>query len=439
MSDRLRQILSLALPIIGGMVSQNVMNLVDTAMVGTLGDAALGAVGTASFAHFMCLAFIMGLSTGVQAMASRRVGEGRRQEAAIPLNGGLMVAAAVAIPLSVLLFFLAADLFALLNDDPAVQADGVPYFRARICAAVFVGMNFSFRGYWNGVGLSRLYLRTLLLMHPLNIGLNYVLIFGHLGAPALGAEGAGIGTAVATGFGTLTYVFLGFRHAWGSGFLKKAPARESLRDLIRVSLPAGAQQFLFASGMLMLFVVIGKVGTPEVAAANVLINLALVAILPGLGFGLASATLVGQALGRGDPDDAEQWGHEVLRVAMVVMGLLGLPMLFFPDRVLSVFLHDPQTLLLARLPLQVFAATISLDAMGFVMQHSLLGAGDSRRVFWVFLIMQWGLFLPAAFLVGPVLGGGLLAIWIAQVAYRIAQGGIFLILWRRGGWQNIPL
>jgi putative MATE family efflux protein len=439
MKSRQRQILSLALPIIGGMISQNVMNLVDTAMVGTLGDAALGAVGTASFANFMCVAFIMGLSTGVQATAARRMGEGRTHEAAIPLNGGLFLSALVAVPLSALLFFFAPQLFPLLNDDASVIADGVPYFQARIVAAACVGMNFSFRGYWNGVGLSRLYLRTLLLMHPLNIALNYVLIFGHLGFPALGAEGAGIGTALATLAGTLTYLVLGLRHAWRNGFLQRLPRPTAMRALIRVSIPAGAQQFLFAGGMVMLFVIIGKVGTAEVAATNVLINLMLVAILPGLGFGLASATLVGQALGRGQPEDARQWGHDVLKMAMVVMGMLGLPMLFFPDPILAVFIRDPGTMELARAPLQIFAASISLDALGFVMQHSLLGAGDSRRVLWVFLLLQWGLFLPVAFFVGPVLGGGLLAIWVAFIAYRLAQGGVFYALWRGKGWQSIKL
>jgi putative MATE family efflux protein len=436
-TPRLKKILALALPIIGGMVSQNVMNLVDTAMVGTLGEAALGAVGTASFANFMCIALIMGLSSGVQAMAARRVGEGRRDEAAVSLNGGLFLSLMAALPLSIVLFAMAPQLFAFLNNDAAVIADGVPYFRARVCAAVAVGMNYSFRGYWNGVGLSRIYLRTLLLMHPINIVLNYALIFGRLGAPEMGTLGAGIGTAIATAIGTLTYFIMGLRHARENGFLRRKPTPEEFQTLLRISLPAGAQQFLFAAGMTTLFVIVGKVGTAELGAANVLINLALVAILPGLAFGLASATLVGQALGQGKPEDARRWAFDVLKVAMVVMGVLGLPMVLFPDLVLGIFLHDPITLELARLPLQLFAGTIALDALGFVMQHSLLGAGDSRRVFWVFLLMQWGLFLPAAWLVGPLWGGGLLAIWIAQIAYRIAQGGVFLVLWQRGAWKTI--
>ncbi len=98
--ERRRRILHLALPIIGGMVSQNVLNLVDAGMVGSFGDDALAAVGVGGFLNFLLTAFILGLSAGVQAMASRRVGEGRESESAVPLNGGLVIALTVAIPLS---------------------------------------------------------------------------------------------------------------------------------------------------------------------------------------------------------------------------------------------------------------------------------------------------------------------------------------------------
>ena len=108
MLDRLRTrtILVLALPIIGGMASQNVLNLVDTAMVGYLGAPSLAAVGMGSFANFMAVAFIMGLSAGVQAIASRRLGEGRRDQTASGLNAGLLIALLVAVPWSLILSFL---------------------------------------------------------------------------------------------------------------------------------------------------------------------------------------------------------------------------------------------------------------------------------------------------------------------------------------------
>jgi len=437
--DRRARIAALALPIIGGMISQNVLNLVDTGMVGTLGDAALAAVGVGSFANFMAISFITGLSAGVQAMASRRLGEGRDGETAIPLNGGLLLAVLLGVPWAILLWALAPVLFPWLNADADVIAQGVPYLQARLVAVALVGMNFAFRGYWNGVNLSRLYMRTLVVMHASNILLNWLLIFGNLGFPELGATGAGVASSLATGIGTLTYFGLGLRHARQAGFGRGLPDLPTVRTMLRLAVPAGFQQLFFSSGYTALFWIIGLVGTAEVAAANVLINIMLVAILPGLGLGLAAASLVGQALGAKDPDDAERWGWDVVKLAAIGMALLGLPMVLFPEVFLGIFLHEPATLALAALPLRLVGATVVLDAVGLVLLNAHLGAGASGTVMRVSVGLQWGIGLSLAYVVGPVLGGGLLAIWLTQIAYRGIQAVVFAGLWKRGAWRSVQV
>jgi len=437
--SRLATISALALPIVGGMLSQNVLNLVDTAMVGTLGDESLAAVGIGGFANSMAIALVAGFSVGVQAMAARRLGAGRKSEMAVPLNGALLLVVAFAIPWSALLHAAIPVLFPYMTPDPQVVAEGVPYLRARLLAITAVGINFAFRGYWNGVNRSALYMWTLVLMHATNIFLNWVFIFGNLGAPALGAEGAGVASAIATFLGAACYVLLGLRHATPHGFLRGLPDRETLRTMLRVALPMSIQQLLFSTGFTTLFWIIGQVGTAETAAANVLINVMLVAILPGLALGMAATSLVGQALGRRDPADAMRWGWEIMGVGVVTLAMLGIPMVLVPDAILGVFLHEPATRDLARLPLQIFGCGIGLNALGLVLQYSLLGAGASRLTMTVMVGMQWGLFLPVAYVVGPVLGHDLLGIWIAQVAYFGIQGMIFAVLWRRGKWAKIEV
>ena len=436
---RIRAILALALPIIGGMASQNVLNLVDTAMVGFLGAPSLAAVGMGSFANFMSVAFIMGLSAGVQAIAARRIGERRREETASGLNSGLLIAVSVAIPWSLFLIIFADRLFPFLVEDPEVIALGVPYFRARLVGMVAIGMNFAFRGFWNGIGQSRRYLQTLVIMHSCNIFLNWVLIFGHLGAPTLGAVGAGIGTTISTFLGTVIYIVLALRHAKGTGFLRRMADRRTMASMLRLSIPAGTQSFFFATGMTAFFWIIGRIGTAELAASNVLVQLLLVAILPGVGFGLAAASLVGQALGRGDRDDAVRWGWDVGRVAMIVVGTGALIGVFAPDILLGIFLHQDNTIALARLPLRLLGATMSVETLGSVLMNALLGAGANKTVMFVAVSLQWGLFLPVALLVGPVLGFGMTAVWAAQVGYRCLQGLIFAWIWRSQKWMHLEV
>jgi putative MATE family efflux protein len=440
--DRIRRILGLALPVIAGMVSQNVLNLVDTAMVSRLedSDAALAAVGYGGFALFVTQAIILGLSTGVQASASRRKGQGRLGETAYFLNAALVIVLLVAPLLSALLIWAIPALYPRINDDPAVIALGVPYLQIRAVGIVFVATNFAFRGYWNAIDLTRLYMVTLILMHALNILLNYVLIFGHFGAPALGVDGAAIASVIALAFGSTLYTVFGLRYARDYGFLRGLPSRADILRLVRVSLPSGVQQTFFSAGFLATFWIIGQIGTAEVAAANVLINVMLVAFLPGMGLGLAAATLVGQALGRGDVEDAARWGWDVVKVAIVGLVVLGLPMVLIPGPLLAaIYRLEPGTLELALWPLRLVGLTMVFEAIGTVLQFALLGAGDSRRVMAVVVVNQWLLFLPLAYLAGPVLGHGLTLIWLLQVLYRVLQAGIFVRFWTRRRWAHIAL
>ena len=436
---RRRRILGLALPIIGGMLSQNVLNLVDTAMVGTLGDAALAGVGLGGFANFLFSAFILGISTGVQAMAARRVGEGRLSETAIPLNGGLLIALVIAVPWSALLITLAWEYFPVLTNDAAVVEQGVPYLRARLFAMFAMGMNFAFRGYWNAVDKSILYMRTLISMHVINIFLNWVLIFGNLGAPELGAQGAGVASAIATIFGTASYFLLGRSYARDAGFLHGLPTRETMKTIIRLAAPAGFQQFFFAAGMTVFLMLVARMGTPELAATKVIIDLILVGILPGIGFGLAAASLAGQALGRGHPDDAKQWGWDVTRIAVVVVAALSLPAVLFPEWILSGFIHEPSTLTLAKNPLRVAAGFLFIDSVGMVLMNALMGAGDTKRVMFIGIGFQWLIFLPIVYVIGPIMGLGLVAVFTTQAAYRGLQALTFASMWKRGRWQSIEL
>ena len=429
----------LALPILGGMASQNLLNLVDAWMVGGLGAAALAATGLANFLNFMAVAFITGFSPAVQAIAARRIGEGRSDEAGAPLNGGILLSLAIGIPLTVLLVLLAPAIFTALNDDPDVVREGVPYLQWRLVAIAAVGINFSFRGYWSAVKLTQYYLQTLLLMHALNVVFSYTLIHGLFGLPQMGTAGAGLGTTLAIIVGTAAYVWLGLRHAREQGLFRRRPTPEQFRGLLKLGLPSSVQQLLFSGGFAMLFWIVGQVGTAELAVANVLVTITLSAVLPGIALGIAAATLCGQAMGRQQPEDAHRWAWDVYGVGLWIFVPLALVMLLLADPVLALFLRDPALVELGRLPLQLIGATILIDGLGLVLMQALLGVGAARLVMMIATGLQWGLFLPAAWLLGPVYGFGLLWIWVAMGSYRILQTLIFVRAWQRRDWVQLKV
>jgi len=159
---------------------------------------------------------------------------------------------------------------------------------------------------------------------------------------------------------------------------------------------------------------------------------------------MAAATFCGQALGRGDVEDAYRWAWDVFRTCWWVFGVLALPMLLASGPVLEAFFGDPDTVQdaarligIGKFPLQMIGAAIVLDSLGFILMQSLLGVGASSEVMLVSIGLQWLLFLPLCYLLGPVLNVGLLSIWGLLIVYRAAQTLIFIELWRGRGWARI--
>ena len=420
-------------------MSQNILNLVDIGMVGHLGDSALAATGIGSYTNYLAISFIIGLSAGVQALAARRLGEERLNETAVPLNGGLMLALGIGVPLCAILYLLIPATYSILSDDPAVIEQGVPYLQVRILSMVAVGMNFSFRGYWSAIHMTGVYLRTLLIMHTFNIFLNWVLIFGNLGAPEMGVVGAGLATTISLYIGTGLYFFFAIRHASDKGFLHKIPSRSTLWQQFRLSLPASLQQLFFSAGLVTLVWIVGQIGTAEVAAVNVLMTFHITAILPAFGIALAATTMVGNALGRGDTEDAAMWGWNAAAIALVYGVVLSLLLIPFADPLLGVFLTNPETRQLAYLPMVLWALAIGFDTTGMVLMNALIGAGDTRRSMWISVIAQWAFFLPFAYIAGPVMGFGLLGIWIVNGLYRSGQAIACIRQWSGRHWAGIKL
>ena len=436
---RLRKVLTMSLPIMAGMMSQNILNLVDTVMVGRLGAVSLSAVGIGGVASFLAIAFFLGLSPGVQAIAARRKGEGNEKETAFSLNAGIVVALLAGVPFAFIMYKLAPSFIPLLNGDERVVAEGIPYLQMRILGVVGIGINFSFRGYWNGVNKAKCYMITLACMNAINVVFNYMFIFGNCGMPRMGAARAGLASTLATYCGTVLYFHLGVRMARSNGFMHSIPSPSNMAALLRLSLPSGTQQFCYAGGMTALFWIIGKVGTYELAASNVIVNLMLVGILPGIGFGMAATSLVGQALGRKDAEDAYKWGWDVTKVGFIVLALLGLPMVLAPHWLLRAFTPDVNVIAVGLTPLRIAGGIMGVQAVSLIMLHALMGAGDNKRVMLLSIACQWGVLLPGAYVVGPLLGNGLTAIWFVQIVYRVVLASLFATFWIKGAWRKIEV
>ena len=431
--SRSGQILSLGLPITAAMLSQSLLTLVDTAMVAALDDAsALAAVGLGGYASYFALALVLGLSVGVQTVVARNIGAGDSETAFKALNSGLLMAVVGGLLLTVACYF-GAPLLVYVSDDVRVGILATEYFGWRALGLTAIAINFTYRGYWTGIRQVKVFIRMVLLVQLANFGFSYCLIFGAFGFPQMGAPGSGLGTTLSVALGTAGYTLLTRYSRHGELLFKALPDKSISRDILRLSVPNGLQQVFIAAGMLVYFALLARVSVAALAIGHAIINISLFIILPGNGLGMAATTLVSQALGREQADDAHRWGWDTVKLTAVLMAVLGIPLWLFPASILGWFL--PQDLVEpATLPLRITGISAVLQAVSMVLSQSLLGAGQARQVMVYSTAMQWCIGLPLAALVGIYLGYGLLGMWCVQLVERVAAATIYTILWQRRNW-----
>ncbi len=311
------------------------MTFVDTLMVGQLGSPALAGVGIGEQLFFLFLAVALGLAAGVQAMVARRVGGDRIEATGKVLNAGILLAALVGLLLVATSYLLMPLIFERLNDDALVVEEGWEYLSTRIPSLLFIAINVAFRSYWIGVSLAKWSMISIVTLSLANILFNYILIFGNFGAPRLEVAGAGLGSTLAVLVGLLVNIGLAFKFALANGFLEGLPEQEQVKTMVKMSYPESLRQALFSVGVLLMYVLIGQIGTRELAGFHVVISICLIAYMPHIGIGGAAITLVGESLGRRDVRDAKIWGWQVSNVGLVVLLASGLAVAFFPQTILG--------------------------------------------------------------------------------------------------------
>jgi putative MATE family efflux protein len=436
---RLRLIVSLSLPIVLILLAQTLIGLIAIILVRHLGDAAVAGIGIAGALLSMLMAVLFGIDTGVQALVAQRVGAGQIAQAGVALTDGLVIAIAGGALLTALGYGAGPRLFALVAKDPAVVAHGLPYLNATLPMLLFIGANFAFSAYRNGAGTPRYSLLAVVIQLPCSALFGYLLVFGALGLPRLGTMGAGLGVTLAALVALAVHVVLASRIAPAPGFPATRPSRRGMRRILRIGLPVGLQQSLVYVGTAIYFAIVSLLGTDALAAMNVLLNIMLVSILAATGMGIAAATLVGTALGRGDSADATRWGWEVAWLGATAILVLSVIVMMVPCATLGLFIADRTTIDLATAPLVVLAFAMSIDAFGRILGFALRGAGATRLVTAVAFALQWGAQLPLSWLVGIELGYGLLGIAVSRLLLFAAETAVVAMLWRNGSWRSLRL
>jgi len=437
----LREVVSLAVPVILTNLSATLMMTTDAAMVGRLGATQLGAVGYGGIWYWTALSLFGGTASGVQTFVSQAHGSGDADHC----GGWAWQALYAVVPLAAFGIALFALSFGALLGVLAPAAGLPPLAAAYVHARAFGVGGFAIAmvlsGFFRGLGNTRIPLYAMVIANLVNLVLNYGLIFGHLGLPAWGVTGSGTATAVAEWVyaGVLFALFRRAHFADRFHTAPVAPNRAAIRRYLRTSAPIGGQWMLDMLAFATFSTLVARMGAAEMAASQSLISLMHLSFMQVLGISIAVSTLVGRYVGAGDVAAAERSHDSGVRLGLIVSVGVALVFLAIPGFCLRIFTDDPDVLALGAPLLAVGAAFLVCDALGVLSGGALRGAGDTRWPFLMQTALAWGLFLPAAYLCGVMLGGGLTGAWLGGAAYVAVLAAALRSRFRSGAWKRVRI
>lgn len=433
-----RAVLLLAIPMVLEMIMESLFAVVDVFWVSRLGRDAVAVVGLTEAVMTLIYAVAIGISFAATAIVARRIGEGDPEKAARAAGQIIVLGVTLSAGIGMVLSFFAADILRLMGADEAIVTLGTDFARIMLGCNATVFMIFLINAIFRGAGDAVLAMRTLWLANALNIALGPCFIFGWGPFPELGVTGAAVATNIGRGIGVLYQLW----HLVGmSGRIRLRlhhlrPIVADLRTIVVTSGNGIFQLMINMTSWLGLMKILAMSGSVALAGYTIAMRVVMFALMPAWGLANAGATLVGQNLGAGKPERAEQAVKIATRFNTMFLGGVGVLFVIFSGSIASIFTSDPDVLKEASRALWIVSLAFPLYGAGMCLGAAFNGAGDTwtptRLNFFCFWLGQ----IPLAWLLaGPFdldALGVYVAVPIAFTAWTLASGVLFL----RGNWKH---
>ena len=432
-----KKILKISLPAAFNSLLDMLQVITDLIMVGTLSAFAVAAVGVGLQALMFVFAFLTLFHVGTNALISRFYGGGKLKRASLALSTLYLFAFGLSLFVAPLWYIGSSQLYVLFGLSPEVTQLGQGYVQILTLMMPFIFVKLVFITALSATGDTKTPMYVKLVSIVLNVGLNYLLIFGHFGFMALGVQGAGIATVVVNMLELLVYLFL-----YSRGKMIFQPtirfSRSLLKRALKVGIPASLERGLTIGSFMIFTAIIADYGTEAMAGYQIGLRIEGLAFMPGIGFTIAAMALMGQGLGAKNPEQSREDVLLVLKYAVAFMFFLSFFMVFTPEFIVQFFTDDIKTIEQASLYLKVVGVSQIPLAFTFVLSGALRGAGDSKRSLRINLTSLWLVRIFPAFVLSWYFHD-ILWVYIAMISDTFIKA---LLLWRafdRGEWKRIKV
>jgi putative MATE family efflux protein len=420
------------------MSMESVFSVVDIIFVSRLGTDAVAAVGITEALITVLYAVAIGLGVGVTAMVSRRIGAKRPDAAASVTGQAIWLGAALSVIIGVAGVTFAEDMLRLMGASTNVVETGKGFTAVLLGGSASILYLFILNAAFRGAGDAAVALRSLWLANGINIVLDPCLIFGLGPFPELGVTGAAVATTIGRGVGVLYQLWYLLDGRGRLDFQLRHLRIETalIARMLIISLGGIGQFLISTSSWIGVMRIVALYGSPAIAAYTIALRMLEFAFLPAWGLGNAAATLVGQNLGAGRPDRAEQSAWRASKYNVIFMSSIGLLLLMLAPGIANLFTEDPDVVRYTTSCLRIMGLGYPMYALGMIMVQSLNGAGDTASPSTLNLICFWLVQIPLAFWLATEAELGPNGVFIAIVIAESLLTVLGVYVFRKGGWKQ---
>lgn len=421
-----------------GSLAINVINLTDTSFLGRVGQVELGASALAGVFYFVVLIIGWAFNTGMQIIVARRSGENRIDEIGTVVDHELILLTALSVLQFAVLHFLSPFILNQLVSDSQVRDAAVAFLYYRSFGIFFGMFNSCCQAFFIGIGKTKVINLTTGIMAASNALFAWALIFGHLGAPAMGIKGSGLASTMAEAVATVVYIsFIVLRKykqrykLWQFVNLNV----QQLKSLINLSAPIVVQQLMSVATWFLFFLFIEHMGQRSLAISNLVRGVYMMCGIPSWALGSTANSMVSNLIGQGKENKVLQLIWKIAKGNLLLNSLIALALILFPSALLGIFTSDVSLIHDASNILYVLAPTMLLFSCSFIVICSVTGTGSSRFALKM-EVASIGIYILYACLIVFWIKGSLTALWCAESLYWLTAlivGGLFL---RFGNWKK---
>lgn len=440
-----REVLNLAFPLVLSTGSWSIQHFVDRMFLSWYSPEAIAAAMPAGILNFAVMSLFIGSASYVSTFVAQyngadmdhRIGPALWQGIYFSILGGLFM---------LCLMPLAEPVFNLVGHEKAVRMNEIVFFQYLCLGGFPVIASSVLSSFFTGLGRPWPVMWVNVLATMVTLLLDYTLIFGNFGFPEMGMKGAAIATVISGFFSFLAYIFLMAKPSYNrafrifSGWKLEA---ELFGRLIKFGLPSGVQFALDMAGFTAFVLILGRLGEVNLAATNIAFNINTLAFMPMIGIGIAVSVLVGQYLGKGRPDLASRSTYSGFYMTFIYMTIVAVLYVAVPEIFTAPFAARsdarifPEIKRLTEILLRFVALYSIFDTMNVIFASALKGAGDTRFVMYMIVLVSALVLVVPTYVLIMVLGYGIMAAWTSATIYVILLGFMFFFRFLQGSWKRM--